>query len=259
MAIDLEKLMDKIMSMAEKGQVQRQQNTELAREDKQWADKLSRITDINKQRDLIAADRYKAELANPMSNLSSSERYIETMKDLAQKNALYPGAQTAQTRENELKAAQSAQAYGTAAYHTGAGANYNAQALTQNALRPGYERMPQWQQTNVLMGKEPNAGIPTSSVSTVATPTIQQQSTVPSYTDTTVKMTPEEQDLINRKSTLGLTPNQDVPGIFGSVAKGAISTIDTLGDLGNYLGDSASSFRRNLNKSNPNIFDQPIY
>jgi hypothetical protein len=63
-----------------------------------------------------------------MSSLSSSERYMQQMEELKQKNAMFPEAQTAQTRENELKAAQAKQAIGVSKYYTGLGGQADAAA-----------------------------------------------------------------------------------------------------------------------------------
>jgi hypothetical protein len=86
------------------------------------------IDEKNKIQDVLSSQRDTANLANPMSSLSGQERYMQQMKELGQKNSMFQGAQTAQTRENELKAAQATQATATGGYYNELGGQAKALA-----------------------------------------------------------------------------------------------------------------------------------
>ena len=123
------------------------------------------------QKNALYADTQKNNLANPMSNLSSSERYLETMKDLAQKNALSQGALITQEREQQLKAAQAAQAAGLGNY-------YNQNGEKEKAIAEMIPSLTENQRQNYLMGRPISPAAPAAPVP-YAAPAVQPTSYVP--------------------------------------------------------------------------------
>lgn len=86
MATSLDELIGKILSMAEKSQTQGAQRYDQARDDKLWADRLSRIDGLNKQKDLMSNAREDRDKAMGLAGMQfgpggsidrTNQRYID--------------------------------------------------------------------------------------------------------------------------------------------------------------------------------------
>jgi hypothetical protein len=147
----LDDLINKVLSLVEKSQAQNASRQDQARsdylqarDDKLWGEKLARIDLAKKQKEELANQRAIAELAHPISQLSGVEQRVQVLKDLEQKNKMYPGLIAAQEKDTALKAAQAVQASGLGAY-------YKSQADTQNVLRSGIEGLSPENKANIAV------------------------------------------------------------------------------------------------------------